>query len=107
MLTRADVGASAIARLAPGYMPMGAKGMGAMAGMGMRLPENTLPMMAGQGRFGSLGMDGIITTLKVRPGLAKGDLRDPGPYRDPPGTVAYEWAGAPPPEPHKARDREG
>ena len=27
----------------------------------------------------------------VREGLARGDYRDPGWYRHPPGTVAYEW----------------
>ncbi len=86
--------AGMIAKLAPGYMPMGDKGMDAMAGMNMRLPENTLPMMGGTGQFGALEMGGMFTTVKVRPGLAAGDYRDPGPYRNPPGTVAYEWTGA-------------
>ncbi len=92
----ADLGTSAgmIAKLAPGYMPMGAGGMDAMTAMGMTLPENTLPMMAGQGQFGSLEMGGMFTAVKVRPGLARGDTRDPGPYRNPPGTLAYEWTGA-------------
>ena len=32
---------------------------------------------------------GMFTVVKVRPGLAAGDYRDPGPYRNPLGTVAY------------------
>jgi hypothetical protein len=28
--------------------------------------------------------------MKVREGLAAGDYKDPGPYKNPPGTVAYE-----------------
>ena len=101
--------AKAIAKLAPGYMPMGSKGMDAMAGMGMQLPENTLPMMAGRGQFGDLEMGGMFTTVKVRPDLAADDYRDPGPYKNPPGSVAFEWTGALPeparaeaPQPEKA-----
>jgi hypothetical protein len=29
----------------------------------------------------------------VRVGLARNDYRDPGWYKHPPGTVAYEWTG--------------
>ena len=92
----------AIAKLAPGYMPMGTNGMAGMADMEMPLPDNTLPMMTGDGQFGSVEMGGMFTVLKVRPGLAAGDYCDPGPYKNPPGTVAYEWTGAPPPEPANA-----
>ena len=35
----------------------------------------------------------MFTVMKVRPGLAAGDYADPGWYRHPEGTVAYEWAG--------------
>ena len=28
--------------------------------------------------------------MKVREGLARDDYKDPGPYKNPPGTVAYE-----------------
>jgi hypothetical protein len=28
--------------------------------------------------------------MKIREGLTRDDYRDPGPYRHPPGTVAYE-----------------
>ena len=31
--------------------------------------------------------------LKVREGLAANDYTDPGPYKHPSGTVAYEWKG--------------
>ena len=36
----------------------------------------------------------MFTVVKVREGLARDDYRDPGPYKFPPGTVAYEVDGA-------------
>jgi FtsP/CotA-like multicopper oxidase with cupredoxin domain len=105
--------AQKINNLVPGYMVMGDKG-GAMDGMQMPLPENTLPMMTGDGPFGSLDMGGMFTVLKVREGLARGDYKDPGWYRHPKGTVAREWSGetpaaprapgAPPAKPSEAMD---
>ena len=44
-----------------------------------------------------VGRVGGFTVVKVRDGLARGDYRDPGWYKHPPGTVAYEWTGAPQP----------
>jgi hypothetical protein len=41
-------------------------------------------------------MGGMFTVLKVREGLAAGDYKDPGWYKHPQGTVAYEWSGAEP-----------
>jgi len=82
-----------INRLVPQYMSMGRNGMGDMqdmAEMGMRLPENTLPMMTGKGPFGQLEMGGMFTVIKVRDDLAAGDYRDPGWYIHPEGTVAWE-----------------
>ena len=84
--------AERINRLVPGYMVMGDKG-GSMGDMKMALPENTLPMMSGDGPFGNLEMGGMFTVLKVREDLARGDYRDPGWYRHPAGTVAREWTG--------------
>jgi hypothetical protein len=66
--------------------------MAAMAQMSMALPANTLPMMTGTGPFGGIEMGGMFTVVKVREGLAAGDYRDPGWYKHPPGTVAYEVA---------------
>jgi FtsP/CotA-like multicopper oxidase with cupredoxin domain len=88
--------AERINALLPDYMVMGDKG-GSMGGMEMPLPENTLPMMTGDGPFGGIEMGGMFTTLKVRAGQARGDYQDPGWYRHPPGTVAHEWTGALPP----------
>jgi hypothetical protein len=82
-----------INRLVPEYMVMGERGMADMGEMEMALPENTLPMMTGRGQFGPIEMGGMFTTVKVRAGLARNDYNDPGPYRNPPGTVAYEWSG--------------
>jgi hypothetical protein len=81
-------------------MVMGDKG-GSMGSMRMPLPENTLPMMDGQGPFGPIEMGGMFTMIKVREGLARGDFKDPGWYRHPQGTVAKEWTGAVP-EPVRA-----
>jgi hypothetical protein len=83
--------------LVPDYMVMGERGMADMGAMEMPLPENTLPMMTGQGPHGSLEMGGMFTTVKVRRGIGRNDYGDPGWYEQPAGTRAYEWTGAPPP----------
>jgi manganese oxidase len=89
--------AQKIRSLIPEYMAMGSTGMAehqTHMEMGhMRLPENTLPMMSGQGQFGPVEMGGMFTTVKVRAGLAANDYRDPGHYKHPAGQVAYEWTG--------------
>jgi len=59
----------------------------------MELPPNTLPMMAGHGQFGPIGMGGMLTVLKVRANQPPNDYRDPGPYAFPSGTVAFEYRG--------------
>lgn len=79
-----------ITSLVPDYMSMGESGMADMVGMEMPLPDNTLPMMSGQGQFGSIEMGGMFTTVKIREGLARNDYKDPGAYKHPAGTVAYE-----------------
>ncbi|WP_374258865.1 multicopper oxidase family protein [Aquabacterium sp.] len=79
-----------ITRLIPDYMAMGQHGMHEMAEMEMPLPDNTLPMMTGQGPFGAIGMGGMFSVIKVRDHLRKGDYRDPGDYAHPPGTLARE-----------------
>ncbi|MBC7685762.1 MAG: copper oxidase [Bdellovibrionales bacterium] len=82
--------------LVPDYMVMGDKG-GSMGGMEMPLPENTLPMMSGDGPFDKIDMGGMFTTVKVREGLARNNYKDPGWYSHPKGSVAVEWAGEMPP----------
>jgi manganese oxidase len=81
-------------RLIPDYMVMGERGMADMAEMEMPLPDNTLPMMAGEGPFGPAEMGGMFTIVKVRAEQKPGDYSDPGWYSHPAGTVAYEWTGA-------------
>ena len=73
-------------------MLMGPTGM-AMPDVEMPMPDNTLMMMTGSGQFGPIEMGGMFTVMKIREGLASNDYRDPGPYRHPPGTVAYEFKG--------------
>jgi len=83
-----------IRQLVPNYMAMGRDGMSEHAehmAMGhMRLPDNTLPMMTGEGPFGPLEMGGMFTVIKVRETIAPGDYSDPGWYAHPPGTVAWK-----------------
>ena len=83
--------------LLPGYMAMGQSGMGGMMEMGH--PKNTLPMMTGEGQFGSVDMGGMFTVLKVRAGITS--YQDPGPYKNPPGTVAHKVADDGEATPHK------
>lgn len=85
--------AKQITSLVPDYMVMGERGMADMAEMEMALPDNTLPMMGGQGPYGPLEMGGMFTTVKVRADVKPGDYKDPGWYKAPPGTRAYEWKG--------------
>ena len=82
-----------IQKLIPDYMVMGERGMADMGEMEMPIPDNTLPMMTGQGQFGAIEMGGMFTTVKVREGLARNDYKDPGPYPFPKNTVAYKWEG--------------
>jgi len=76
-----------------------------------------LPMMAGNGPFGSIEMGGMFTVMKIREGMARDDYRDPGPYNYPEGTVAHEVESpvaeparqkpAPPTEPSNERPMKG
>lgn len=85
--------AERITRLVPDYMLMGERGMADMGSMEMPLPDNTLPMMTGQGPFGPMEMGGMFTAVKVRDDIKPGDYKDPGWYRHPEGTVAHEYTG--------------
>jgi hypothetical protein len=50
--------------------------------------------MTGTGPFGSVGMGGMFSVVKVRKDQKAGDYTDPGWYKHPPGEVAYEFTGA-------------
>jgi len=91
-----------ITKLIPGYMAMGERGMADMGEMEMPLPDNTAPMMTGQGPFGGVEMGGMFSILKVRRDQKPGDYQDPGWFRHPAGTIAHEWTGAPLAEPARA-----
>ncbi len=82
-----DVGRR-MSRLVSGYMAMGAAGMSEHAEHSKHhdLPENTLPMMTGEGQFGPIEMGGMFTVVKIRAGITS--YADPGWYEHPPGTVA-------------------
>src|SRR5688572_14590908 len=88
--------AEKIIKLIPDYMVMGERGMADMGEMEMPLPDNTLPMMSGQGPFGAIEMGGMFTVVKVREGLARNDYKDAGWYKHPEGSVAFEWTGSTP-----------
>ena len=49
--------------------------------------------LSGDGPFGNIEMGGMFTTVKIRRDQKPGDYSDPGWYRHPKGTVAYEWTG--------------
>ncbi|KHK50950.1 copper oxidase [Ralstonia sp. A12] len=86
--------AGKISRLIPDYMVMGERGMTDMTEMEMPIPDNTAPMMTGQGPYGSIEMGGMFSVLKVRRDQKPGDYKDPGWYRHPSGTMAYEYQGS-------------
>ena len=81
-------------KVVPEYMVMGERGMADMGEMEMEIPENTTPMMTGTGPYGSVEMGGMFTMLKVRKDQKAGDYKDPGWYKQPAGTQAFEWTGA-------------
>jgi FtsP/CotA-like multicopper oxidase with cupredoxin domain len=80
-----------VRKLLPGYMAMGKSGMGEMQNMDMGGPKNYVPMMAGEGPFGPIGMGGMFTVVKVREGIS--DYSDPGDYAYPEGTRAHKVEG--------------
>jgi manganese oxidase len=83
----------------PGFMAMGRDGMAEHQNhgeMGMLPgPENTLPMMMGQGPYGNLEMGGMFTVVKVRDDVVQGSYTDPGWYRAPEGTTARRVSSDP------------
>jgi len=85
--------AKKIIQLVPDYMVMGEAGMADMGSMEMPMPDNTVPMMTGQGPHGPLEMGGMFTVVKVRKDQAPGDYQDPGWYPQPKGSIAHEWGG--------------
>ena len=76
--------------------------MAEMGEMEMPMPDNTLPMMTGFGQFGPLEMGGMFSVVKVREGLAANDYKDPGWFKHPQGTVAYEVPNGAAPSPRRA-----
>jgi hypothetical protein len=82
-----------IQRLVPDYMVMGERGMADMTEMSMPLPDNTLPMMTGEGPYGSVEMGGMFSMLKVRKDIPHGVYTDPGWYQNPVGHQAFEYTG--------------
>jgi manganese oxidase len=86
--------AKKINQLIPDYMTMGENGMAEMGTMEMPLPDNTIPMMTGDGPFGGVEMGGMFSVVKVRKDQKPGDYKDPGWYQHLSGTVAFEYTGA-------------
>jgi len=80
-----------ISQLIPDYMVMGERGMADMTEMEMPLPDNTVPMMTGEGPFGSVEMGGMFSVVKVRSGQQPNDYSNPGWFRHPKGTRASQY----------------
>lgn len=76
--------------LVPGYMAMDGNDMaahGKHVEMGhMRIPANAIPMVGAQGPYDHIGMGGMFTLMKVRPGITS--YEDPGWYTAPEDTTA-------------------
>jgi hypothetical protein len=85
--------AKKINNLIPDYMVMGERGMADMTEMEMPIPDNTVPMMTGEGPFGSVEMGGMFSVLKVRKNQEPGSFADPGWFEHPEGAVAREHDG--------------
>ncbi len=80
-----------ISQLIPDYMVMGERGMADMTEMEMPLPDNTIPMMTGEGPFGSVEMGGMFSVVKVRSGQKPNDYSNPGWYHHPRGARAFQY----------------
>lgn len=84
--------ADQIREILPGYTAMGKSGMAEHqnhTAMGHHPgPENTLPMMMGNGPYGNLEMGGMFTMIKVRDDLSRDDYGDPGWYAEADGRRA-------------------
>ena len=80
-----------ISQLIPDYMVMGERGMADMTEMEMPLPDNTVPMMTGEGPFGSVEMGGMFSIVKVRSDQKPNDYSNPGWFRHPEGTRAFQY----------------
>ncbi len=91
-----------ITKLVPDYMVMGERGMADMGEMEMPLPDNTARMMSGEGPFGSVEMGGMFSMVKVRKDQKRGDYSNPGWFKHPQATLAYEFNGTAA-EPPRAR----
>lgn len=76
--------------LVPGYMAMSGDDMAAhgehVEQGHMQIPENSIPMLGAAGPHDYIGMGGMVTLLKVRPGITS--YEDPGWWAAPEGTVA-------------------
>ncbi len=60
--------------------------MAESGGMGMPVPENSIPMVGAPGKHDYITMGGMFTVLKVRDGITS--YEDPGWYENPPGMLA-------------------
>jgi hypothetical protein len=71
-----------------------------MGEMEMAIPENTAPMMTGQGPYGGVEMGGMFSIVKVRKDQKPGNYQNPGWFKQPAVTRAFEWTG-PLPKPER------
>ncbi len=83
--------AKKITELIPDYMVMGERGMADMTEMEMPIPDNTTPMMTGEGPFGSVEMGGMFSVVKIRRDQEPNDYGNHGWFKQPKDTRAFEY----------------
>ena len=62
-----------------------------MTEMEMPIPDNTTPMMTGEGPFGSVEMGGMFSVVKIRRDQQPNDYKNPGWFNQPKGTRVFEY----------------
>jgi len=67
-----------LSTLTPGTMVMGTTGLGEMSEMQMGAPRNSIPMLGGDGPYGTIDMGGMFTIVKIRDDMNY--THDPGWY---------------------------
>ncbi len=97
--------AKKVNKLIPDYMVMGERGMADMTEMEMPIPDNTIPMMTGEGPFGSVEIGWHVQRAQGAPRPEAGRLQGPGLVSSIPQARWRMSTPAPWPSPHASAPR--